>query len=511
MFELKNGRPEDYEIPCKAVEELERWIINHKIHIHGYMLLGGKNILAEKYYASFDKDSLHRIYSITKSYVALAVGLLIKNNLVNIDDKICSYFPEMLPEGGAHPWCEEMTIRDMLKMRTCYPSTTYKAYEGCDWTKSFFVAEPDHISGTVFNYDTSAAHVLGALVEKLTGMELMDYLRAEAFDRLGFSKKAYTIKDPVGVSQGGSGMMCTMRDMAVVAYLVNHYGVIDGEELIPKDFMKDAVSNHTPTDLQPVLDEQCGYGYFIWMPRTRECGKDLGSGDGFVMYGMGGQLAVCFPKYDFCFLTIADTIGNPAGLQVFYDGFYNFIYPYLREREKDNREAFTAEIINDSAGIYWKDIKGNINYIYNPESTQPAHSAGLNAEETEYEFYDNTHGWKKVSFDFASSTVRLYYVDDGADSKVLTLKYGCKEPYSAFSDYTSDKCLCQCEGLFRQGHLIIHCHMVDEELGHVSMDFAWKDDSRLSVRMAATNEPFYKNLKGFGSAQKNIAHYRQKM
>lgn len=494
MFELKKGRPEDYDIPCKAADELEKWIVSHKIDIHGYMLLGGRNILAEKYFEPFDKDSLHRIYSITKSYVALAVGLLIKNNLISIDDRICSYFPEMLPEGGAHPWCEEMTIRDMLMMRTCYPTTTYKAYEGCDWTKSFFIAKPDHICGTVFNYDTSAAHVLGALVEKLTGMELMDYLRTEAFDRLGFSKKAYTIKDPVGVSQGGSGMMCTMRDMAAVAYLVNHYGVIDGEEIIPEEFVRDAVSNHTPTDLQPVLDEQGGYGYFIWMPMTRSDSSALGSGDGFVMYGMGGQLAVCFPKYDFCFLTIADTIGNPAGLQVLYDSFYNFIYPHLKERKEDNPAAFMSKNINDITGVYIKDNKGNIHYICNPDDAQPDDSA-----ETVYEFYDNVHGWKSVSFDFKNSTVRLIYSDEDRE---LTLKYGCMEPYSAFSGFSPDECLCMCEGSYRQGHLIIRCHMVDEELGHVSLDFAWKDENRLSVRMASTNEPFYATLKGFGSAQK---------
>lgn len=329
MLMLKEGRPEDYGIPKAAVEKLENLFEKQEVRIHGYMLLGGKNILAERYWGAYGKGDNHRMYSITKSFVALAAGLLLKNHLIKLDDKICDYFPELLPEEGAHPWCEEMTIRDMLTMRTCHANTTYKGYDGDNWTESFFRVKPDHVPGTVFSYDTSSAHVLGALVEKLTGMKMLDYMRKEMLDELGFSRDAYIIEDPVGVSQGGSGLMCTLRDVAGVAYLCNHYGLLDGKELLPVEFMQDAVANQVPTDMQPKLDEQWGYGYFIWMPRE----------EGFVMFGMGGQLAVCFPKFDFCYLTMADTIGSPAGLQILYDCFYQTIYPYLKERKEDNPPA----------------------------------------------------------------------------------------------------------------------------------------------------------------------------
>jgi len=495
MFELTEGRSEDYGIPKEAVERLERLFEEQRIHIHGYMLLGGRNILAEKYYEPFKKNDLHRIYSVTKTYVALAVGLLVKNGLVRLDDRICEYFPEKLPPEGAYPWFAEMTIRDMLQMRTCFASTTYKAYEGCDWTESFFRTKPDHISGTVFNYDTSSSHVLGALVEKLTGMELLDYLRKEAFDELGFSRDAYIIKDPVGVSQGGSGMMCTLRDMASVAYLVSHYGEIDGKELIPGDYIRQAVSNLTPTDMQPTLDEQCGYGYFIWMPRTRLDSGDCGSGAGFVMYGMGGQLAVCFPRYDFCYLTIADTIGNSAGMQILYDSFYHTVYPYLKERRADNPKAFVCEDKKSDGGVYWTGVNGEINTIYSPEK-----SIG-DGSELEFTFYDNENDWRRVVFEFSASTVRFEYRDEDGEDKILTLTYGLDKPVLC-SPFSDNNCKCEVLGIFRQGHLIINCYMTDEEMGHVNMDFAWKDDNRLSVRMAATNEPYYKCLKGFGSAHK---------
>lgn len=159
-----------------AVRNMEQRMESLRLNMHGYQILYRGELIGERYWEPFHRDSLHRMYSITKSFTSLATGLLAAEGKIGLDDRICTYFPEKLPEGGAHPWCEEMTIRDLLTMRTCYESTTFKRYDG-DWVESFFRVTPDHVPGTVFNYDTSASHVLAALVEKLTGMDLLDYLR----------------------------------------------------------------------------------------------------------------------------------------------------------------------------------------------------------------------------------------------------------------------------------------------------------------------------------------------
>lgn len=467
MLMLKEGRPEDYGIPEAAVEKLENLFEKQGVRIHGYMLLGGKNILAERYWGAYGKEDNHRMYSITKSFVALAAGLLVKNRLIKLDDKICDYFPEMLPEEGAHPWCEEMTIRDMLTMRTCYANTTYKGYDGGNWTESFFRVKPDHVPGTVFSYDTSSAHVLGALVEKLTGMKMLDYMRKEMLDELGFSRDAYIIEDPVGVSQGGSGLMCTLRDVAGVAYLCNHYGVLDGKELLPVEFMQDAVANQVPTDMQPKLDEQWGYGYFIWMPRE----------EGFVMFGMGGQLAVCFPKFDFCYLTMADTIGSPAGLQILYDCFYQTIYPYLKERKADNPPAFEQTVRKNG-----KETEEELR-----RKTQ-GHT---------YTFYPNALKWSQVTFDWEKGNMTFTIL---AGTFIFTFGTDCWKQQT----FLNTKYRCECRGIWKAGHFILECFLIDEEQGNVRMDFAWKDN-RLSVRIVSTNEPFFSELRssfqGFASAE----------
>ena len=450
MFDFSSGSPEERGIPSKAVAAFERRLSEHGVRMHGYLMLSGDALIAERYWPPYARETNHRMYSVTKSFTALAVGLLVGEGKISLTDPICEYFPDKLPPGGAHPWCAETTVEDMLTMRTCHGATTYKAYGG-DWVESFFRVEPDHIPGTVFAYDTSSSHVLAALVERLSGMELLDYLRRGALDALGFSRGAYILKDPYGVSQGGSGLMCTLRDVAMCAYLCLRGGTFEGRELIPARFMRRAVGNLTPTDLQGTQDERCGYGYFFWMPRER----------GFVMYGMGGQLALCFPEADFCLVTMADTIGAPAGLQLLYDSFYDTVWPYLK------RTGVSAEVKKPFAA--------------------PALSSGR------FTFYENAMGWKWVEFDPEGRELR--FETAGGPGK-LRYSDAAFVPNPAFPGTGYP---CECRGERKAGHFLLHCYVTGEEQGHVSMDFAWKD-TRLGVRMVSTNEPFFRHYRGFASA-----------
>lgn len=486
MFSWEKEQPEVYGIPAAAVAEFEKQVLSAGVQLHGFLFLQGRSILAEKYYEPYGQESLHRMYSVTKSFVALAVGLLEKEGKIKLGDKICDYFPEYTEQVEIYPWCREMTIEDMLSMRTCYGGTTYKIYDSEDWTKSFFRVEPDHIPGTVFSYDTSSSHTLAALVEKLTGKKLLDYLRDKALRELGFSEEAYIIPDGVGVSQGGSGMMSTLRDVACAAYLCNHYGWLEGRELLPEAYIRKAVSNLVPTDLQSVQDEQCGYGYFFWMPRE----------EGFCMYGMGGQLALCFPKKDFCLLTMADTIGNQAGLQILYDCFYHFVYPHLQERPLDNPKAFVEKCDSGKpAGMEGVNAHGPAAAFQVPGAVFQGIGGGR------YRFYPNAmklttleYGGRGREQQSGREEMELRLCRGGDEYCFSFYMGGWKEGVFPYSNMR-----CRCRGDWKQGHLILRVHLVDEEQGHLILDVAFRDE-RIGVRVGSTNEPYFKGLRGFASA-----------
>ncbi|MBQ7943028.1 MAG: serine hydrolase [Lachnospiraceae bacterium] len=386
--------PEEGGIPTGAVEAFIKEIGEKQLALHGFMLLRGKTILAERYVKPFSRTANHRMYSITKSFTSLAIGLLVQEGKLALTDKICDYFSEKLPK-EVDERIAAMTIRDMLCMSSAHRMTTYKRYDG-DWVESFFHLKPSHQPGTVFSYDTSATHTLTALVEKLTGKELLAYLKEKFLDKLGFSDGAYILKEPAGVSMGGSGLVCPIEDLAKVAYLCNHYGVLDGEELYPSQYLKEATSKQIGTPLQVIQDEREGYGYYFWRARK----------DGFCMYGMGGQLAVCFPQHDFVFLTIADMQGSGVALQPLYDAFYNHIYPYV-VGETVEKTIVTEEKCGLSLPIPKGELSSTLgSQLFGKKILFDSNELGLKYAKVEYREtdkkgslkYENAYGVHRIAF-----------------------------------------------------------------------------------------------------------------
>lgn len=321
---FRNITPEEAGIPSGAILNFKKQLEEKKVNIHGFLMLHEDKIFAEGYWKSYDRNSQHRMYSAGKSFTSIAIGLLQSEGKIKITDNICDYFKDKLPSEGVHPYIAKTTIKNMLMMETPHKTTTYKRYDGDDWVKSFFVLEPAYPPGTIFSYDTSATHVLSALVERISGKSLMEYLREKFLDRMNFSKEAEFLADPMGVSQGGSGLICNIRDLAKVGYLCTNNGVYKGEQLIPLDYLKEATSKQTDTSMQPVIDEKQGYGYQFWVSRN----------NGFTMYGMGGQLSVCLPQYKITFVTMADTLKDKNSLGYIYEAFWNEVYPYIIKSEK---------------------------------------------------------------------------------------------------------------------------------------------------------------------------------
>ncbi|MEY8353229.1 serine hydrolase domain-containing protein [Lachnospiraceae bacterium 54-53] len=302
----------NYEDVSKITEELWLRLRESGLPIHSFLAEQGGRLLKEAYQAPYGATDLHRMFSITKSFCSLATGFLSADGLLSLDDRITDHFPEYISCREVHPWLKEMTIRHMLTMETCHSATTYKADPGKNWVESFFTTPPSHRSGQIFHYDTSSSHTLAALVKKLTGKGVLDYLREKCLNRTDFSKEAYIIPDPFGWEMGGSGLMARPTDlMKLGRYCMDT--IRNGEGKFA-DYLREAVSFQVPTiHFGQTLDEQQGYGYQFW----RICG-------GFAMYGMGGQYVLFYPDPDLIFVVTADTQnikgGNQKILDLIHDG-----------------------------------------------------------------------------------------------------------------------------------------------------------------------------------------------
>ena len=191
------------------IDELEE----NGLNMHSVMVIRHGKIAAEGYWKPFHRDFRHRMYSISKSFVAGAIGLLLDEGRISLSDRVCKYFPEY-PEENLHPYTRETTVRDLLIMASPF-ELTYSLWGNARntryWVESFFTAAPKKPAGTVFCYDTTASFILDVIAERVTGMKFMDYLYEKILYKVDFSKNVRCIQSPDGYSWGGSGVLCTFR------------------------------------------------------------------------------------------------------------------------------------------------------------------------------------------------------------------------------------------------------------------------------------------------------------
>ena len=132
------------ELTDRQMQDFVRVLEKRRVPLHSVLIAQHGKLIFEKYYAPYCRNKLQRMFSVTKSFTSLAIGLLEQEGKISLQDHICDYFPEFLP-GVVHPWLAEMTIENMLKMQTCHNMTTYnKTSTTENWVRSFFQTEPTH-------------------------------------------------------------------------------------------------------------------------------------------------------------------------------------------------------------------------------------------------------------------------------------------------------------------------------------------------------------------------------
>lgn len=315
---------------------LRAWADARGIALHTVQVVRDGETLAEATSVPFTLDTPHRMYSVAKSVTALAIGVLAGEGAIELDDTVVQHFPDQRP---VHPFLKATTIRDVLSMRGPHRSTTYKRYDG-PWVESWFRVPPTHRPGTLFTYDTSGIHVLAALIERTTGLSLGAYLRPRILDPLGVSAAFDYLPGPDGHSSGGSGLVCTARDLRLLAQLVLAGGMWHGSALVPGWFVRAATARQADTALQNWGHQlQGGYGYQTWLPRV----------GGWLMFGLGGQLVYGDAAHDLAVVITADTQTFPGGDQGLVDLVLGQLVPAWLARDA----------VPEAAALAWPGVPHN--------------------------------------------------------------------------------------------------------------------------------------------------------
>ena len=463
---MKISTPEAQGISSKALERFVDKLKEQKIPVHSILMARHGHMIMEAYYQPYDKEKLHRMFSETKSFTSLGIGLLVSDGVIRLEDKICQYFPEYLP-GKVHPWLEEMTIKDMLRMETCHSMTTYEKTSTTEnWVRSFFQTVPTHRPGQIFMYDTSASHTLCALVEKLTGQKLLDFLKDRILRQIGFSEESYIMEDPFGVSMGGTGLMAKPTDMLKVGLMLlnggkdpDDYGKEDGRQVYPKEYLDQALKFQTSTIMNSLSSLSLldwGYGFQFWkMP-----------GNGFAMIGLGSQNTMCFPEQDMVITMTSDTQGIPNGSDMILNLIRTEIFeqlsdqplPELGETEqklwKEKLEKLELPVLEDWGGE-------NVSQMVNGK---------------DYKFYANKEGFYRMRLSFETDqTGVLEYENEHGNHQI-----------GMFPEYDQ---LCASSGAWcSKDTFHVCCQMIDEFVDAVHFKLVFAENGTMTILMKKTEE-----------------------
>lgn len=473
MYTIPNSLSEDMGVPSNSIYNFLNRLDQFQIPMHSVLLARHGKLITEAYYSPYDAKTLHRMFSVSKSFTSIAIGLLIAEGKLSLEDSIIQYFPDKLPL-QVHPWIAQLTIREMLKMQTCHSSTTYKTHPDKDWVESFFIAKPSHPPGTVFHYDSSSSHTLCALVERLTGKPMLDYLRGCYLDQVGFSKDAYMLQDPFGISMGASGLMATPMDLMIFALIIMKGGSLEERHFLPKEYLQEATSHQTDTLVKgPVLEECQGYGYQFWRIQN----------DGFACYGMGGQLAICLPRYDLICVTTADTQGIQGGNQLIYQSLYDELLPFL------SNEALPADPTSQTLlENYIKKlfIKPLVSYVSSPLMSV--------IDKQCYQLSENLSGFTSLSLEFLpeNKTGLLILTKDNINHN-LAFGFG-KMVTSQFPIYFQ-RCLTSGTWL-SEDTLYIKSHLIDECIGSIYFQLVFQKNT-VTIYMKNIEESYFNEFTGY--------------
>ena len=473
MYQFPCAVPEDVGVPSRAICHFIKKLEKYQIPMHSILMARHGKLITEGYYAPYDADTLHRMFSVSKSFTSAAIGLMAEEGRISLDDPVIQYFPDKLPH-QIHPWIARMTIRDMLKMQTCHTGTTYKLHPERDWVESFFITEPSHQPGTVFNYDTSSSHTLCALVERLAEKPMLDYLRDRFLTHAGFSTQAYMIKDPFGISMGGSGLMATPKDLLLFALIIMNNGNLGGTQLLPDWYIREAVSQQADTLMNGAAREECqGYGYQFWRI----------SQDGFACYGMGGQLAICLPGYDFICVTTGDTQGIQGGNQTIYNTLYEEVLPYLTESTLPADPGEQQKLKGLLRQLSIKPLDGN------STSSLMSEIQGLS-----FQLQKNSSGFTSLllEFDTEHQEGRL---NIGWEDQSLTLHFGLGHMVTGSFPIYAQRCAASGCWL-AEDTLYIKSHLIDECVGSVHCKLVFRNHT-VTVFMKKIEETYFNEFSGY--------------
>lgn len=332
---LQRATPEEMGVSVKWVENfIEELYESPNTNMHKIMILRHGKVIGETAFAPFDQDYWHVVHSMSKSITGMAIGILIGEGKLHINDKILDILSDKKTLNSMLR-LRDITIEHLLTMTSGVSFNESGAVSGNDWIKGFMDSNTSFAPGKEFSYNSMNSYILSAIVTKITGKSLFEFVKERIFDPMGI-KRVFWEYSPQRITKGGWGLFMRIEDMCKLGQLYLQNGMWEDKQLVPEGW----VSASTLPRIATGLDDAPQYGYHLWLLNSRE-----GS---YIFNGMLGQNVYVYPDID---MVIAVNAGNN---EVFQTGtMTDIIYKNMASIEVSDKEIATDPL---STRLYKKTL-----------------------------------------------------------------------------------------------------------------------------------------------------------
>jgi hypothetical protein len=367
--------PENHGLSSKSLFEFFSCIEQLNLAVNSFVLLKNGKATAQFYRKPYRKESPQLLFSLSKSFTSIAIGIARDEGYLDLSDTVISFFPDKLPNHISEN-LSQMTIHHLLSMNAGHHENIYDyVAKETDWVKAYLSVEVEHRPGTYYRYSTHSTYMLSAILEKITKQNLTDFLMPRLFEPLDISKPSWETC-PMGIAAGGMGLSIPTEGIAKFGQMLLNKGMFNGLRIVSEEYINLATKEQSDTRRdEDRIDFSQGYGYQFFLCR-----------DGCFM-GNGGYGQLCFvaPKSNIV-IAVISSFSSMKQLQILLDLIYEHILGHINKDFPHNYD--------DQKSLH--KYLSNITYPF----TKPCSPSAdlINLENLNYSLQNNPQHISQLSF-----------------------------------------------------------------------------------------------------------------
>ena len=397
---LPRSTPEAEGVSSKGIIEFLDAVAGTPNEMHSLMIIRNGKVIAEGWWDPYRPALKHTLYSLSKSFTSTAIGFAVSEKRISLADKVISFFPDKLPD-TVSTFLSQLSIKDLITMSVgMAPDPSGLIAITDDWVKTFLSIPVRNKPGSVFLYNSGATYMLSAIIQKVTGEKLVDYLEPRLFQPLDISGIDWEL-DPNGINTGGYGLRVKTEDIAKFGLLYLQKGKWNGKQIIPTAWVEEATS--FKIDIAPGMSQERkdssdwrqGYCYQFWRSRYNSYRGD----------GAFGQYCLVLPLENAVIAITSETPNMQDEL--------NLVWKYLLPALQANRSTLDK---NDGLELKQKLAKLKVPLNETGSEVKPITISG-----TRYHFETNP---KKISDIAFNEEDHIMTLKIRTDADAYDLKFG---------------------------------------------------------------------------------------